>query len=568
MRLKSISITNYRSITTAKSIPLNNYSVVLGKNNEGKTNVLNAIRLAMTTLRMSVRQFNSSDISFHEFSQERKNMYNYQRDYPVSLQADDKAAQTRLVLNFLLNDEDIVKFREYVGVVNNGSLSLEIKFSKSTKLNSHAIKVLEKRGKGADTYKEKIGKIIEFLAKNIFFQYIPAVRTESQSMDILNELVNEELANIKDDEYNRALEIVREKQNKLIENLSNEVSDNIKIFLPSILSTEICLDLDTHQYFRRNAIQFFVNDGNRTNLSFKGEGIKSLVTLALLNSTTNKDITRIVAIEEPESHLHPEAIHQIHTVLQSISETSQVIITTHNGVFVNRLDISSNIIVDNGVGDRAKSLTEIRKLLGIQLSDNLVAAEMVIIVEGADDLKSFKSIFSKMSNKIKNAIKNNKLAFTHLGGATNLKYVCALYSTLAGQYFAIVDGDKCGIASFNDALQKGLLSSKNSAVLHAYGDTRESEFEDFIKKDLYHDMILNDYGVDVSIKEFRGCKKKWSERLKETFIKHCKHFDDNTEAEIKMKIAKLVENADISDVFPDHYCEMIQFIVHQIEDLL
>lgn len=196
-------------------------------------------------------------------------------------------------------------------------------------------------------------------------------------------------------------------------------------------------------------------------------------------------------------------------------------------MFANRLDISSNIIVNNGVGEQAKSLKEIRELLGIQLSDNLVAAEMMILVEGTDDVKSFKSILSKISDKIKNALKNKKLYFTDLGGATNLKYKCSLYSSLMCKYYAIVDGDNCGIKSFNEAKQKGLLNNKNVAVLYAYGDNKESEFEDFIKKTFYSEMILNDYGVNLDNKEFQGCKKKWSERLKNTFNKQCKTFTRN-----------------------------------------
>ena len=39
MKINSISIANYRSITTVKELPLSDYSVILGKNNEGKTNI-------------------------------------------------------------------------------------------------------------------------------------------------------------------------------------------------------------------------------------------------------------------------------------------------------------------------------------------------------------------------------------------------------------------------------------------------------------------------------------------------------------------------------------------------
>lgn len=489
------------------------------------------------------------------------------RDYPLSLQSKDNTVPTRLVLHFSLTEEDITKFVSKVGASNNGSLSIEIVFNQNSRRIGYTIGVLEKKGKGAVSYKEKIDLVVEFLVNSIYFQYIPAVRTENQSMAILRDMVSEELSNIQDSEYSNAIDVVRKKQEELMRRISQQVSERIKVFLPSIRNAEIILSESIRRYMR-NDIGFFVDDGNRTNLSYKGEGIKSLVTLALLNSIANKDISRIVAIEEPESHLHPEAIHQIQNVIQSISENSQVIITTHNGVFVNRTDISSNIIVDNGVCDRATSLKQIRELLGIQLSDNLVASEIVVIVEGEDDALSLKSVLRQLSSKIDNAIRNKKLDFTSLGGATNLKYKCSLYASLMCKYYVIVDGDECGRASLQEAVQKGLVTYKNLAVLNAYGEKKESEFEDFLKKDLYAKMLIDDYGVEINSSAFKGNKKKWSERLKRTFLDQCKPFDDKIEAEIKSKIATLISESKVESIFPEYCLNTMKSIALQIENLI
>lgn len=568
MKLSSISITNYRSITKAKYISLSNYSVVLGKNNEGKTNVLNAINLGMTALQSRAKKLRNT--SYRNYIEKREALYNYKRDYPVSLQNDKRAAPTKIILAFSLSELEVANFRKQIGVSNNGKVSVELIFDKNNEekhFNTYKVRILEKKGRGAASYKDKIDNIIEFLAANILFQYIPAVRTENQSMHILSELVNDELENINDAEYNNALEVVRDKQNELIKKLSEQISEHIKIFLPNIINTNIQLNEESHRYYR-SSINFFVDDGTMTNLSYKGEGIKSLITLALLDNSINKDVTRIVAIEEPESHLHPEAIHQIHSVIQSIAENNQVIITTHNGIFVNRLDISSNIIINNGIGDKAKNINEIRELLGIKLSDNLVASEVVVIVEGSDDVISFKSILSKVSPKLKTAIENNKLNIVDMGGATNLKYKCSFYASLMCKYFAIVDGDMCGTDSLNEAIQKGLLSSLNSAILYAYGNNRESEFEDYIKKELYSKVIFDKYGVDINCTSFKGCKKKWSDRLEETFVRQSKLFNKAIESEIKYELAKIIERSDISEILPEYCLEVFKHISKQIENLL
>ena len=82
-------------------------------------------------------------------------------------------------------------------------------------------------------------------------------------------------------------------------------------------------------------------------------------------------------------------------------------------------------------------------------------------------------------------------------------------------------------------------------------------------------MILNDYGVDLNVKEFRGCKYKWSDRLKKAFIAQAKQFNDQTEAEIKEKIAhKIAQSARIEDIFPDCYLQTMINICSQIEQML
>lgn len=52
MKLVEFSVTNYRSITKAHKIELQNLTVLVGKNNEGKSNLLTALNVAMTAVIM------------------------------------------------------------------------------------------------------------------------------------------------------------------------------------------------------------------------------------------------------------------------------------------------------------------------------------------------------------------------------------------------------------------------------------------------------------------------------------------------------------------------------------
>ena len=52
MRLVQFSVTNFRSILKAERLPLGEFTVLVGPNNEGKSNILQAMVLGMEALSM------------------------------------------------------------------------------------------------------------------------------------------------------------------------------------------------------------------------------------------------------------------------------------------------------------------------------------------------------------------------------------------------------------------------------------------------------------------------------------------------------------------------------------
>lgn len=50
MKLITFSITNFRSITNAHKINLEDITVLLGKNNEGKSNIIKALSIGMNII--------------------------------------------------------------------------------------------------------------------------------------------------------------------------------------------------------------------------------------------------------------------------------------------------------------------------------------------------------------------------------------------------------------------------------------------------------------------------------------------------------------------------------------
>ena len=96
-----------------------------------------------------------------------------------------------------------------------------------------------------------------------------------------------------------------------------------------------------------NAAQIYVDDGSKDLIDNKGDGIKRSLTFALLQAyvshlgvpvgedAENTPLPRplIFLFEEPELYLHPKSQRVLFQTLSRISETYQVVVTTHSPLF-------------------------------------------------------------------------------------------------------------------------------------------------------------------------------------------------------------------------------------------
>ena len=353
----------------------------------------------------------------------------------------------------------------------------------------------------------------------------------------------------------------------IIAHISISVGMSLRINLrfPSIKSVKIEISELSRRYSLRRDVSVVIDDGTPTNLEFKGDGVKSLAALGLLKSQNARSGASILAIEEPESHLHPAAIHQVNDIIQSIAQTSQVIITTHNPLFVDRANIKSNIIVTDGGATPAKSIAAIRELLGIKASDNLTHANYALVVEGEEDALALKALLPVLSEKIGKALRNNLLIIEPIGGAGNLSYKLSLLKNSLCATHTLLDGDQAGKIAYEKAEEDSLLSVANCTIVTCNGMS-EAEFEDCISLDVYKDTILTEQGVDLISPKFRG-NSKWSDRLRATFLDQGKPFTDALRAKTKHLVASSVaRNPRVA--LNDHKRNSIDALVSALERMV
>lgn len=555
MKLADFSVVNYRSITTARKIKTNNMTVLVGKNNEGKSNILRALRLAMDIMKIYCRDPRELPMAVRSYL---KRNYSWEKDYPMSLQERNPNGFSAIDLNFELDERDIATIREMTGIRLSGFVPVRV----ST--NGLTAKVdIPKRGTAAFSNAINKKKIIEYVCFKIDFNFIPAVRTERDALRVIESLVEKELTTLDGNaEYIAAFEKIEQLQQEVLDEIASQIVEPLQEFLPSVRNIRIHIQNENRRIALRSNTEIIVDDGTPTPIQQKGDGIKSLTALAMLNILGSADRVSVIAIEEPESHLHPESARQLYETIMTLSESHQVVLTTHSPLFVNRTNLNENIIVNNGKATPVKKIKEIRDVLGTHVSDNLTNAEHVLVVEGEDDKIALDKLLPNMSATIKHAIQNGTLIIDYIGGSGNLPYKLSLYRDLQCTYHVLLDNDDAGRRAGEDAERQGLLEIRNVTYTVCNGSPN-AEMEDCYSKDVYKDTIWREFGVNIDVSEFRG-STKWSDRVKQCFLSQGKQWTDTIEKRVKLAVANVLpEEANIA--LDSHKRSSIDAVVNALE---
>lgn len=231
MKLSSFSVVNYRSITTARKIQTNNMTVLVGKNNEGKSNILRALTLAMDVMKM----YSIDPRALRFSSRVLRNRYDWERDYPLSLQERNPNGFSSVELNFELDAHDISAIRGLTGIRLSGCIPVRVS------LNSSTVKIdIPKRGTPAFSNAENKQKIIEYVCLKIDFNFIPAVRTERDALRVVENLIESELSALEStQEYIEATNTIDNLQQQVLDRISSHLIIPLREFLPTVENVKI-----------------------------------------------------------------------------------------------------------------------------------------------------------------------------------------------------------------------------------------------------------------------------------------------------------------------------------------
>ena len=278
-----------------------------------------------------------------------------------------------------------------------------------------------------------------------------------------------------------------------------------------------------------------------TSITTKGDGIQSLAALALTlewtRSKSRPEGKLIVAVEEPESHLHPGAVHELRTVLQGIAETQQVIVTTHSQALVNRTTIEQNVIVSNRGAHPANALDDLREALGVRLSDALAPTEVIVITEGWLDERVLPSLLAQREHDVKEWLSDSRVVFESAGSGSKIYARALAARSILTQPVVVFDGDDAGLKDVARLEEDGIIDPICVIQIKRKG-LKYAELEDIFLLNTYIDPVENAIGFTLSARQRRTLDENrsgaWSDRLEsildaagvassKTIVKRAKH---------------------------------------------
>lgn len=455
MQIKSIRIKNFKSIRDMEIINIENSLILVGKNNTGKTVVLDAIRAVMGNYVVRKTDFN-----------ERKQNIEIRMTLDITEEDLQQFHAHGIVSRYKRYDSWKKDFCDKLPSYSEGLLSFmchinyneEIRYEDGEHKNNRYIPMVLPKLHFIDTTRN----LTTFQEDLLIFQNseeLASLRSNTcmfnsakecnycfNCIGLINRKKTEEL------QLHETARLLEYKMYQLnLSEFSRKVNENYRKNggVEEILY-RVTFDMD--KMFQVEGEAWHEESKHRSPVEHLGNGMKSIYMLSLLETYINdeKRIPSIIIVEYPELFLHPSLQKTASKILYRLSKKNQVIFTTHSPNMVANFtkgQVCQMILNDDNysVARQNADIDDILNDLGYSANDFL-NVDFVFIVEGKQDKTRFPILLKKYYSDVHD--ENGDLSrisiittnsCTNIKTYANLKYMNQLY--LRDQFLMIRDGD-------------------------------------------------------------------------------------------------------------------------------
>lgn len=564
MKIKEIHLKNYKSIKDSK-FEASDFNVLIGKNNSGKSAVLDALRSYTGEL---TRNSNSGFTKKEVYAKDESNEIEFSIELKFS--EEERREIYKQISRHVSKEvfEDISSFKHIIRYEPGEGIyqQYQIKYA------GDLIDILENESKNGSTqaaldwrnfpnqtnYRRHTSfpPAFESVVKSSIgtLDYLEAFR-EAEDMRSVNHSVTlqnsgENLTNTFDTIYRNKPEKFEEIKEEFI-----EIMEGVN-GLRSIMTERN----DTTVFVEEEILE----DGFRLNeISSGSKQILILITKLVLS----QDKRDFLLLEEPELHLHPEAQKQMFRLIDRVSnQQPQVFATSHSREFIEESSSSNVIKIEREKNSEIHTVNEgeIQKEfqdLGYERG-NLLQSNAVMFVEGMSD----KLILKEFGRKLDKDLEEHGISVIELEGKENMKrdgrsLVKLLYSFNIPYMFLIDKDDH----NNKEAAEGEIVESIKREDDEGWWET---EWENFCSLEKYsiesylidksavaQELDENPEKVEEKLEGLSDNKDK-SEVLQEIYQKFL-GLDYNKDRD-GLKIAKRMENTDIDSEIDDIITQIIE----------
>lgn len=361
MRLGNLEIKNYKSIDYLR-IHIDSLTAIVGKNNFGKSTILDAIQcfygekaIELDNFHLGTDEDIEVKITFDDITD-----YDIERCFGYRTMV----AKTNLKIRERIEDAEFAKkqieklesdrdkkFKEVnekysLDYPNKCTITVTFSYSK----------------KGKATYKidenTNISKtdLLKFLPP---IKVISAIRTPDKETTAGTKSNLKELISLLQSEndsedyiempkidgklsYGEIKTMISKKEEEKCKYLSDDLTKNFQNAINTdSLSVKVKIDNSFKFDFKyKTVLEDKDVPGREIDILSCGTGLQSMVILSILQTyiKLKKDDDFILLIEEPEVYLHPSLQRKMITTLLKISELNQIILTTHSPIIISKID--------------------------------------------------------------------------------------------------------------------------------------------------------------------------------------------------------------------------------------
>lgn len=355
MKLEKIRITNYRCFKDADIEFDDHATLIVGKNGAGKTAILDAVAVAVSTFLLGIDGGVSRSISKDDARYEFHDLdgtVDPQHQFPVSIESigdclDNCDVKWMRSLNSESGNTTVKEARELTNIskdaqkrIMTGDKSLILPLISYYGTERLYVQKKEKKNiKSLTEFKRQVG-------------YVDCMAAESNEKLMLNWFQIQTLKSLQ--EQQRTGKVEKSLLLKAVESAICKCFERIS----GSKNADIVFDLDTHRLVLNfegtdGSLQKFamdeMSDGYKNTLSMIGDiAYRMAVLNPMLGDKVLEETTGVVVIDEIDLHLHPQWQQTIISDLNTIFPKIQFIVSSHAPAVINSVAKEQIRILDNG----------------------------------------------------------------------------------------------------------------------------------------------------------------------------------------------------------------------------